>query len=60
MQVMQVLQAMQAMQAMQVIKVIQVISYRIYTEKLTISSGAIWWPNLQLMQVAQSGDQICY
>ena len=34
-------------------------SYRIHTEKVTISSGAIWWPNLQLMQVAPSGGQIC-
>ena len=25
----------------------------------TNASGAIWWPNLQLMQVATSGDQIC-
>ena len=24
-----------------------------------VSSGAIWWPNLQLMQVAPSGGQIC-
>ena len=23
------------------------------------ASGAIWWPNLQLMQVAPSGGQIC-
>ena len=22
------------------------------------ASGAIWWPNLELMQVAPSGDQI--
>ena len=22
-------------------------------------SGAIWWPNLELMQVAPSGGQIC-
>ena len=34
-------------------------SYRIYTEMVTISSGAIWWPNLQLMQVAPIGGQIC-
>ena len=32
-------------------------SYRMYTEKVT--SGAIWWPYLQLMQVAPSGGQIC-
>ena len=25
----------------------------------TYASGAIWWPNLLLMQVAQSGGQIC-
>ena len=25
----------------------------------TNASGAIWWPNLQLMQVAPSGGQIC-
>ena len=25
----------------------------------TYASGAIWWPNLQLMQVAPSGGQIC-
>ena len=25
----------------------------------TNTSGAIWWPNLQLMQVAPSGGQIC-
>ena len=25
----------------------------------THASGAIWWPYLQLMQVAQSGGQIC-
>ena len=25
---------------------------------MTISSGAIWWQNLQLMQVALSGGQI--
>ena len=30
-------------------------SYRLYTEKVTISSGAISWPNLELMQVAPSG-----
>ena len=34
-------------------------SYRLYTEKVTVSSGAIWWPNLELMQVAPSGGQIC-
>ena len=26
----------------------------------TNASGAIWWPNLQLMQVAPYGGQICY
>ena len=25
----------------------------------TNASGAIWWPKLELMQVAQSGGQIC-
>ena len=33
-------------------------SYRLYTEKVTVSSGAIWWPNLELMQVVPSGGQI--
>merc|ERR1711978_142065 len=28
-------------------------------EFTTNASGAIWWPNLQLMQVAPSGGQIC-
>ena len=31
-------------------------SYRLYT---TNASGAIWWPNLELMQVAPSGGQFC-
>ena len=26
---------------------------------VTNASGTIWWPNLQLMQVAPSGGQIC-
>ena len=26
---------------------------------LTFANGAIWWSNLQLMQVAPSGGQIC-
>ena len=34
-------------------------SYRLNTEKVTVSSGTIWWPNLELMQVAPSGGQIC-
>ena len=42
---------MQAMQAMQVMQVMQVMQDRIYTEKGTISSCAIWWPNLELLQV---------
>ena len=25
----------------------------------TYASGAIWWPNLQLMQVVPSGGKIC-
>ena len=37
----------------------QVIQDRIYTEKVTISSSAIWWPNSELMQVAPTGGQIC-
>ena len=49
MQVMQVTQVMQVMQVMQVkqfLQVMQVIQDRIYTEKVTISCCAIWWPNL--------------
>ena len=34
-------------------------SYRLYAEKVTVSSGAIWWPHLELMQVAPYGGQIC-
>ena len=26
---------------------------------VTNASGAIWWPNLKLMQVAPSGGQLC-
>ena len=26
---------------------------------VTNASGAIWWPNLQLMQMVPSGGQIC-
>ena len=26
---------------------------------VTNASGAIWWPNLELMQVVPSGGQIC-
>ena len=55
---MQVIQVIQAIQVKQFIHVI-CTSYRIYTERVTISSCAIWWPNLQLMQVALSGGQIC-
>ena len=29
------------------------------TQFATDASGVIWWPNLQLMQVALSGGQIC-
>ena len=39
---------MQIMQVMQVIQVIQVIDSLQVIEKVTVSSGAIWWPNLQL------------
>ena len=28
-------------------------------ESVTNASGAIWWPNLELMQQAPSDDQIC-
>ena len=38
--------AMQAMQTMQAMQVMQVIQDKNYTEKVTISSCAIWWPNL--------------
>ena len=40
----------------QVIDSIQLIQV---TEKVTVSSGAIWWPNLELMQVTQPGGKIC-
>ena len=40
-------------------EITQVIDSRLYTEKVTVSSGAIWWPNLELMQVVPSGGQIC-
>ena len=33
---------------------------QLVTKYATKTSGAIWWPNLQLMQVVPSGDQICY
>ena len=46
MQVMQVTQVMQVMQVKQFLQVMQVIQDRIYTEKVTISCCAIWWPNL--------------
>ena len=29
------------------------------TQSVAKASGAIWWPNLRLMQVAPSGDQFC-
>ena len=29
------------------------------TNDATNANGVIWWPNLQLMQVAPSGGQIC-
>ena len=47
----------QVVQVIYVIDSIQVI--QVYTEKVTVSSGAIWWPNLELMQVAPSGGQLC-
>ena len=49
----QVVQVIYVIDSIQVIRVIQV-----YTEKVTVFSGAIWWPNLELMQVAPSGGQI--
>ena len=51
---MQVMQIMQVMQVMQVIQVIQVVP-----SDGTNASGAIWWPNLQPMQVEPSGGKIC-
>ena len=33
-------------------------SFRLYTEKVTVLSGAIWWTNLELMQVVPSSGQI--
>ena len=33
-------------ESVEVMQVMQVIQDRIYTEKVTISSCAIWWPNL--------------
>ena len=46
MQFTQVMQVMQVKQFLQVMQVMQVIQDRIYTEKVTISCCAIWWPNL--------------
>ena len=34
-------------------------SYRHYSEKVTVYSVAIWWPNSELMKVAPSIGQIC-
>ena len=66
MQVMQVMQIMQVMQFMQVMQVIQENLYRdhfwwrhLVVKFATYASGAIWWPYLQIMQVAPSGGQIC-
>ena len=68
-QVMQVMQIMQVMQVMQVIESIQrpflvakfaTCKWRHLVAKFeAYASGAIWWPILQLMQVAPSGGQIC-
>ena len=33
---------------------------QLVTKYTTNTTGAIWLPNLQLMQVVPSGDQICY
>ena len=59
MQVIQVMQVLQVMQVMQVMLVMQIMQDRICTKKVTISSSAIWWPNLELMQVAPFGGHIC-
>ena len=48
----------EVIQVIDSIQVIQVID-SMYTEKVTISNAAIWWPNLELMQVVPSGGQIC-
>ena len=48
----QVIQVIQVLESFQVIDSIQM-------SKVIVSSGAIWWPNLELMQVAPSGGQIC-
>ena len=65
MQVMQVIQVIQGIQGIQVIQVIDLYREgdRFYTGRFklvesTNASGAIWWPNLQPMQVAPSGGQI--
>ena len=65
MQVMQVEQVEKIMQVEQVEQDMQVIQENLYRDHLwwrhlvakfpTYASGAIWWPNLQLMQVAPSG-----
>ena len=69
MQAMQVMQVMQVMRVMQVIESIQrpflvakfaTCKWRHLVAKFEVyASGAIWWSNLQLMQVAPSGGQIC-
>ena len=33
--------------------------FHLVSKFATNASGAIWWPNLELMQVAPSGGQIC-
>ena len=63
------MQVMQVMPVMQVIKSIQrpflvakfaTCKWRHLVAKFEVyASGSIWWSNLQLMQVASSGGQIC-
>ena len=48
------LQLMQVTQPGLVGKLMEVVA-----KFATDASGAIWWPNLQLMQVEPSGGQIC-
>ena len=72
MHVMQVRQVVQVMQVMQVMQVIESIKRPFLVAKFATckwrhlmakfeayASGAIWWSNLQLMQVAPSGGKIC-
>ena len=51
--------AIQGNEAMQVMYVDLCKWRHLLAKFATYGSGAIWWPNLQLMQVAPSGGQIC-